>query len=156
MIGINRVTLLGNLGQNPDTRYVNSALSFSRLSLATTDLYTNLKGEQKEETQWHTIVAWRELSNYVDRNLRKGDTVFVEGKIKSREIVDKDGFKRKVFEIIAEKIQLVAHHDNNSQTTKIEVKEQENNVEELIGSGLPDFDIDNLPNDIKGDNELPF
>lgn len=60
MTGVNKVILLGNLGQKPETRYVNAELSFSRFSVATTELYTNQKGEQIRYTEWHTVILWRQ------------------------------------------------------------------------------------------------
>ncbi|MBO4373121.1 MAG: single-stranded DNA-binding protein [Bacteroidales bacterium] len=151
MTGVNKVILLGNLGQKPDTRYVNQNLSFSRLSVATTELYTNLKGEQTRYTEWHTVVLWRQLSRFAEQYLRQGDTVYIEGRIKSRFIELEGGERRKVTEIVADRCDLIAHHD-----TPKEDAQPENNEPETPGSGLPGLDLENLPQNIPAGDTLPF
>ena len=151
MTGVNKVILLGNLGQKPETRYVNSDLSFSRLSVATTELYTNLKGEQIRSTEWHTVILWRQLSRFAEQFLRQGDTVYIEGHIKSRFIEQGGGERRKITEIIADRCDLIAHHDTPKQEPQ--TNEQET---ETPGSGLPGCDLENLPQNIPADDSLPF
>lgn len=153
MAGVNKVILLGNLGQNPDTRYVSADLSFSRLSLATTEVMTNLKGERVTETEWHSVVLWRHLSRFAEQYLRQGDTVYVEGRLKTRYIELGEGVRRKVTEVIADRIDLLAHHDSPKN------KEPEANKadgDDAPGSGLPGVDIENIPADIPGGDGLPF
>lgn len=151
MTGVNKVILLGNLGQKPDTRYVNQNLSFSRLSVATTELYTNLKGEQTRTTEWHTVVLWRQLSRFAEQYLRQGDTVYIEGRIKSRFIELEGGERRKVTEIVADRCDLIAHHD-----TPKEDSHPEDDEPETPGSGLPGLDLENLPQNIPAGDSLPF
>ena len=153
MTGINKVILLGNLGQKPETRYVNSELSFSRLSLATTEQFVNQKGEPYRETEWHTVVAWRQLSHFAEQYLRKGDTVFVEGRIKSRYIDLGRGERKKITEIIADRLELIAHHDTPKPEPQPVKQEQDT---ETLGSGIPDCDLENLPQNIPADDPLPF
>ncbi len=151
MTGVNKVILLGNLGQKPETRYVNSELSFSRLSVATTELYTNQKGEQIRYTEWHTVILWRQMSRFAEQYLRQGDTVYIEGRLKSRFIEQGGGERRKVTEIIADRCDLIAHHDEPKQEPK-----NDNQEPETPGSGLPDCDLENIPQNIPADDGLPF
>ena len=151
MAGVNKVILLGNLGQKPDTRYVSADLSFSRLSLATTEVMTNLKGERVSETEWHTVVLWRHLSRFAEQYLRQGDTVYVEGRLKTRYIEQGEGVRRKVTEVIADRIDLLAHHDTPKQP-----ENKQTDTDDTPGSGLPGVDIENIPADIPGGDGLPF
>ncbi len=101
MAGINKVILVGNLGRDPEVITFENGVKKATVSLATTESYKNKEGEWVDQTDWHNIVLWRWLA---ERNLIKGDQVYVEGKIKTRSYDDKDGNKRYVTEIVADKI----------------------------------------------------
>ena len=151
MAGVNKVILLGNLGQKPETRYVSAELSVSRLSVATTEVATNHKGERVSQTEWHTVVLWRQLSRFAEQYLRQGDTVYIEGRLKSRYIEQGEGVRRKVTEVIADRIDLLAHHDAPKQPDP--VKETD---DDSPGSGLPGIDLENIPADLPSGDTLPF
>ena len=102
MAGVNRVILIGNLGKDPETRTLENGVKVSSLRLATTERFTSRSGEKTEHTEWHNVVAWRGLAEVAERYLRKGNSVYVEGKIRNREWDDRDGNKRYTFEIIAD------------------------------------------------------
>ncbi len=151
MAGVNKVILLGNLGQKPETRYVSAELSVSRLSVATTEVATNHKGERVSQTEWHTVVLWRQLSRFAEQYLRKGDTVYIEGRLKSRYIEQGEGLRRKVTEVIADRIDLLAHHDAPKQP-----ETEKEPDDDSPGSGLPGIDLENIPADIPSGGTLPF
>lgn len=102
MQSLNRVTLIGNLGQDPEIRYLENGVAVGRFSLATTDSYRDKDGNwQDRPTEWHNIVVWRYLAERAEKELKKGMTVYVEGQINYRSYDDKDGNPRKVTDILA-------------------------------------------------------
>ena len=98
---INKVTLIGNTGGDPETRRLESGQTVARFSLATNETYKDKEGNQHTNTEWHNIIAWGNLAEIVEKNVRKGMLVFVEGKIKYRKYTDKDGIERNVTDIEA-------------------------------------------------------
>jgi single-strand DNA-binding protein len=102
MRGLNKVTLIGNLGKDPELQTLEGNVSVVKLSLATTEFYKDKNGQQRSETEWHTVVLWRGLADLASKYLQKGSLVYVEGKIKNRSYDDKEGIKRTVTEIIAD------------------------------------------------------
>lgn len=102
MKALNRVTLIGNLGQDPEIRYLENGVAVGRFSLATTESYKDKDGNwQDRPTEWHNIVVWRYLAERAEKELKKGMSVYVEGQINYRSYDDKDGNPRKVTDILA-------------------------------------------------------
>jgi single-strand DNA-binding protein len=112
MRGLNKVTLIGNLGKDPEINTIDGNVSVAKFSLATTEAYKDSTGSQQADTEWHTIVAWRGLADMAKKYLKKGSTIYVAGKIKSRSYDDKEGIKRTVTEIIAEEIIMLDKKEN--------------------------------------------
>lgn len=102
MAGVNRVILIGNLGKDPEIRNLEGGVKVANFSLATTETYKGKNGEKVDSTEWHNIVLWRGLAEVAESFLKKGNTVFIEGKIRTREWTDKDGNKRYTTEIVAD------------------------------------------------------
>jgi single-strand DNA-binding protein len=107
MRGLNKVTLIGNMGKDPDITVLEGNISVAKLSLATTETFKDKAGIHQSTTDWHTIVAWRGLAELASKYLKKGSLVYIEGKIKNRTFDDKEGIKRTVTEILAEEIILL-------------------------------------------------
>ena len=97
----NSVRLVGNLGTEPEVKNFDNNRKMVKLNLATNESYKNNKGETVTETNWHNIVIWGAQAKYAEDMLRKGDEVAIEGKLASRNYVDKDGNKRYVTEVVA-------------------------------------------------------
>jgi single-strand DNA-binding protein len=97
--GINKVILIGNLGRDPEIMRLESGVKKASFSLATTEVYKNKEGAKTEHTEWHNIVLWRALAEVAENYLKKGNTVFIEGRIRRREYEDKDGVKRYITDI---------------------------------------------------------
>ncbi len=95
----NKVQLIGNLGNNPDIRSLESGKKMARLSIATNENYRNAKGESVKETQWHNAIAWGKNAELIEKYLTKGSPVAIEGKLVNRNYVDKDGVKKYVTEV---------------------------------------------------------
>ena len=104
MSSLNRVTLVGNLGQDPETRYTQNQMPVCNFSLATTDVKTDAQGNKKEQTEWHRIIVWNKQAENVQKYLKKGSSALVEGKIQYRKWQDKDGKDRFTTEILAQKV----------------------------------------------------
>ena len=96
----NTVRLIGNLGSDPEVREFENGKKLVRFSLATNETYKNEKGEKVTETQWHNLVAWGRSAGVVEKYLKKGQEVAIEGKLTTRSYMDKEGHKRYVTEIV--------------------------------------------------------
>jgi len=109
MSGINKVILLGNVGKNPEIKKLESGVTVASFSLATSENFKDkATGEKREQTEWHNIVMWRGVADSVEKSeLKKGDRVFVEGKIKSRKWQDKDGNQRQVTEVVVDNFTII-------------------------------------------------
>ncbi len=107
MAGLNKVTLIGHIGKDPDTFTFDDGTKKISFSLATTESYRDrTTNEWRDQTEWHNIVGYRYLA---EKNIAKGDLIYVEGKIKNRKYNDRDGNERYITEILAEKINMLAH-----------------------------------------------
>jgi single-strand DNA-binding protein len=102
MIGLNKVTLIGNLGIDPETKTINEKLVLTKFTLATTESYKDEKGEKHSATEWHNIVLWNKQAELAAKYLKKGSKIYLEGKIKTRSYENKEGIKKQVTEIIVE------------------------------------------------------
>lgn len=104
MRGLNKVTLIGNLGAEPAYQQLESNVAVAKFSLATTELYKDRNGQTQSNTDWHTIVLWRSLAELAHKYLQKGSLVYVEGKLKTRHYDDHEGNRRYVTEVVAEQL----------------------------------------------------
>ena len=101
---INKVILIGNLGQDPELRYTSSGVAVASFSMATGESWKDQDGNVQEKTQWHKLVAWRKLAEIVGEYLKKGSKVYIEGRIQYRSYDDKNGVKRDVTEIVVDQL----------------------------------------------------
>lgn len=115
MAGVNKVILVGNLGKDPEIRYLEGNISKVIFSLATSDYYKDKVGNKVEHTEWHNIVLWRGLAESAEKNLKKGTQIYLEGKIQSRQWTDKDGNQKQITEIIGETFLILQKKENTSQ-----------------------------------------
>ena len=113
MAGVNKVILIGNLGNDPELKYFDTSLAKISFSLATSEFYKDKNGVKNEQTEWHHIVMWRTLAENAAKILRKGAQVYIEGKLQTRQWTDKDGVKRNITEILAENFKLLQSRDQN-------------------------------------------
>lgn len=99
MASLNRVSLLGNLGSDPELRYTADGMAIANLSIATTERWKDKEGKRQEKTEWHRIVFYKGLAEVAGEYLKKGVMVYLEGKLRTREWEDKEGTKRYTTEI---------------------------------------------------------
>lgn len=104
---INRVIILGNLGQDPELRYTPNQVAVCTLNVATTDVRTDKEGNRQEQTEWHRIIVWNKQAENCQKYLNKGRSVLVEGRLQTRSWQDKDGQKRWTTEIVANNVQFL-------------------------------------------------
>lgn len=102
MRGLNKVTLIGNLGNDPIIQNLEGNIKVAKFSLATSESFKDANGQNQTITDWHNIVLWRSLADLAEKYLHKGSLIYLEGKLKTRNYDDKDGQKRYVTEVIAE------------------------------------------------------
>ena len=110
-MSVNKVILVGNLGKDPELRYTPSGAAVATFSLATTNPFKDKEGNK--QTEWHNIVAWRQLAEICGKFLHKGKQVYIEGRIQTRSYDDRDGNKRYITEIVADQMQMLGSRDDN-------------------------------------------
>ena len=116
MASVNKVILVGNLGADPETRYLPSGDPVTNLRLATTDSWKDkASGEKKESTEWHRVVLFRRLAEVAGQYLKKGSQVYIEGRIRTRKWQDKDGQERYTTEIEAEEMKMLGSRQGQGE-----------------------------------------
>ena len=113
---INKVILIGNVGQDPEVRYTGDASNGAKvatLRLATTERYRDRNGNLQEHTEWHSVVVWRNQADVVEKYVRKGSQLYIEGRLRTRSWDDQTGNKRYVTEIVADTLQLLGRKSDN-------------------------------------------
>ena len=107
MASVNKVILVGNLGKDPETRYMPDGAAVTNFSIATTDQWKDKSGEKQEKTEWHRISTFQRLAEIAGEYLKKGSQVYIEGRLQTRKWTDKDGVEKYTTEIIADKMQML-------------------------------------------------
>ena len=113
---VNKVILIGNVGQDPEVRYtgdVNNGAKVATVRLATTERYRDRNGNLQEHTEWHNVVVWRNQADVVEKYVKKGSQLYIEGRIRTRSWDDQTGNKRYTTEIIADTLQLLGKKSDN-------------------------------------------
>ena len=103
----NKVQLIGNLGNDPEIVTLESGKKLAKFRLATNETYKNTEGEKLTDTQWHQVIAWNKTAEIVEKYVRKGQEIALEGKLSSRSYEDKEGIKRYLTEVIAKEVLLL-------------------------------------------------
>ena len=117
MPSVNKVILLGNLGRDPELRFLPNGDAVCNFSIATTDSWKDKAGEKQEKTEWHNIVMYRKLAEIAGEYLKKGRPVYLEGRLQTRKWQTKDGQDRYTTEIVADNMQMLGGRDAGTQST---------------------------------------
>lgn len=127
MGNLNKVMLIGRVGQDVQKKHTNSGTSVATISIATADYYKDKNEERQEITEWHQVVLWQKLADLAEQYLSKGNQVYIEGSLKTEKWDDKDGNPRTTTKIIAQKIQFLPNKktEDNSQPTDSQPSESE-------------------------------
>lgn len=107
MASVNKVILLGNLGRDPETRYTTGGDAVTNLNIATSEQWKDKNGEKQERTEWHRVVLFGRQAEVAGEYLKKGRSVYIEGRLQTRKYTDKDGVEKYSTEIVADRMQLI-------------------------------------------------
>jgi single-strand DNA-binding protein len=118
MASVNKVILIGNLGADPETRYLPSGDAVTNIRIATTEAWKDKGGEKQEHTEWHRIAFFGKQAEIAGEYLKKGSPVYVEGRIRTRKWQDKDGQDRYSTEIVADRMQLLGSRSGGPETSR--------------------------------------
>jgi single-strand DNA-binding protein len=122
--GINKVILIGNIGQDPETRSTPGGTTVTNLRIATTESWRDKQsGEMKEQTEWHTVVLWNRLGEIAAEYLRKGSQVYIEGRLRTRKWQDKSGNDRYSTEVVASEMQMLGGRGGGAQAETRDTRE---------------------------------
>lgn len=116
-MSVNKVLLLGQVGRDPEVKEIGGA-KYATFSLATSESYKDKNGERQTNTEWHTIVCWRNTAEVVEKYVKKGSQLFIEGKLRTRSWDDSEGKKRYVTEIVADNVQFTGKREDSQQTQR--------------------------------------
>lgn len=114
MASVNKVILIGNLGRDPELRYTPGGQPVATFTLATTDRWKDKEGQLQDRTDWHNIVVWGKTAENTKEYLKKGRQVYVEGRIQTRSYDDRDGNKRYITEIVAQRVQFLGRREESA------------------------------------------
>jgi single-strand DNA-binding protein len=152
MPSVNKVILLGNLGRDPELRFMPNGDAVCNFSIATTDSWKDKAGEKQERTEWHNIVMYRKLAEIAGEYLKKGSSIYVEGRLQTRKWQTKEGQDRYTTEVIADSMQMLGGRSSASQSDKQSdenfsqgsspVKNQANTTNESSPTSFDEFEDD--------------
>ena len=145
-MSVNKVILVGNVGKDPDVKYLDSGVAVAKFPFATSETYKNKNNEKITNTEWHNIVLWRALAGLAEKYIKKGSQLYIEGRIKTRSYDDKDGNKKYITEIYGDNVQLLGRKAE-SGTEESQSSSQAEETEETFDDILPGNDdvTDDLP-----------
>lgn len=146
-MSVNKVILLGRLGQDPELKYTPGGSAVCNFSLATTEGWTDKQGQKQEKTEWHRVVVWGKLAELCNQYLAKGRQAFIEGRLQTRAWDDKDGNKRYTTEILASTVQFIggATASNNSANVDSSYAQSPAPAQEYQISSDASFAADDIP-----------
>lgn len=161
MAGVNKVILIGNLGKDPEVRYLEGGIAVANFPIATTETFRDKNGNKNEQTEWHQIVLWRKLAEVAEKFLKKGMMVYIEGKIRSRNWEDKDGNKRYTTEIFGDSLTILSRRDDqnsnyvrpHNQFNQQQQQPQQNTGSNEFNNSGSDMNTAAIEHD---PNDLPF
>lgn len=146
---VNKVMLIGNLGKDPEIRRLENGAVVASFPIATSETYIEkATGERRENTDWHNIVAWRGLAEIIEKYVKKGTKVYIEGKLKTRNWQDKEGNTRYTTEVLAEEMQILSRPDGDRNNETKEVYSTQGTPSQP--SSIPNISIE------EDDDDLPF
>ncbi|MBK6977593.1 MAG: single-stranded DNA-binding protein [Cytophagaceae bacterium] len=132
MASLNKVMLIGNLGTNPEIRTLPSGVKVATFNIATSESFTNKNGEKVEQTEWHRIELWDNLAEIGEKFLQKGDSVYIEGKLRTEKYTDANGIEKFIVKIRGNSMQMLGR-----KSEKAEIKNANTEVPAAVNDDLP-------------------
>jgi single-strand DNA-binding protein len=154
--GINKVILIGNLGQDPELRYTGSGTAVCNMRLATNESYKDADGNMVDKTEWHTVVAWSRLAEICGEYLKKGSQVYFEGSLQTRSYDDKDGNTKFTTEIKAREMMMLSGKGDGNGFSGGPSSGEEKSSRPRAGAAKPSGGGSNSPDSFDPDDDLPF
>lgn len=154
MRGVNKVTLVGNLGRDPDVQYIEGEIPVAKFPLATTEMRKERNGNVISETEWHTVVLWRGLAELASKYLHKGSLVYIEGRLRTRTWEDKDKNRRFQTEIVGENLVMLEKRRDSDHIP--DVHQHETVKSTTATTDDLDFGFSKDGDDMGGNSTLPF
>ena len=140
--GVNKVILVGNLGQKPEMRYTATQTAVANLSIATTESWKDKEsGENRDKTEWHRVVFFGNLAEIAEKYLDKGSSVYIEGKIQTRKWQDKEGKDRWTTEVLGNQLTMLGSRNSSDSSDEVSTSSDTPFPEDDSGPGLTDDDI---------------
>ena len=137
--GINKVIVVGNLGADPDTRFMPSGNAVTNISVATSESWNDKEtGERQEKTEWHRVVFFGRLAEIASEYLKKGSQVYIEGKLQTRKWEDKEGNERWTTEIVSNQMQMLGERMSHGASNQSNVTKQDNSSNEFVDEEFDD------------------
>jgi len=146
---LNKAILIGNLGADPETRYMQDGTCVCNIRLATTERFKDKSGERQERTEWHRVVLWGKLGEIANQYLHKGSQVYIEGRIETRKWTDRDGNDRYTTEIRAREMKMLGGRGEGAAAPK---------PQEAVAEAPSNDPFADAPafNDVPADDDIPF
>ena len=144
MAGVNKVILVGNLGKDPEVRHLDNGRAVANFSIATSETYKNKAGERVTNTEWHNVVLWTPLAEIAERFLKKGNQVYIEGKLTTRSWDDQEGNKRYTTEVVGREMTLLGGRPEGQGGQPGAAPAAAAPMESPVSS-IPEDDSDDLP-----------
>lgn len=142
MAGVNKVILLGHLGQDPEMRYQPSGVAIANFNMATSESFKDKDGNKQERTEWHRVVFFNRTAEIAGEYLRKGSQAYIEGRIRTRKWTDKDGQDRYTTEIVGDRLQLIGGRRSDGDGGNSAAPHVGGGGEDMGPSPTEDFDDD--------------
>lgn len=138
MASVNKVIIVGNLGRDPETRYMPNGDAVCNIAVATTETWKDKNsGEKKEQTEWHRVTMYRKLGEIAGQYLKKGSSVYLEGKLQTRKWTDKEGVERYTTEIIADSMQMLGSGPQSGNAGQPKQQQQHSTPDHFIDTDIP-------------------
>ena len=144
-MSVNKAILIGNVGKDPEIRYLENGTPFCTITLATNETYQNKAGDRVTKTEWHNVVLWRGLAEVASKYVKKGSQIYIEGRIRTRSYDDKDGNKKYITEIVADNMQLLGRRSDDGQSASSSQSSEAKAVQEPDVYDAPINESDDLP-----------
>jgi len=150
---INKVTLIGHVGNDPEVRTLETGSTVARVSLATNESYKDKEGNWQSQTEWHNLIMWRDLAERAKEIVKKGSTLYVEGKIQSRKYTDRDGVEKSITDIVVNSFRVL---DKKERGEDSRIPESEPRNMNDAGKAYQDAETEAHGNPNDENEKLPF
>lgn len=159
MAGVNKVILVGHLGKDPEIRHLENGAVVANFSLATSESYKDKNGNRIDQTEWHNIVLWRGLAEVAEKFLKKGNLVYIEGKLRSRSWDDTNGVKRYTTEVVGDQMVMLGGKNEGEMNKPAQQQSLPNSFPNTVPNNFGTLNTPPTPpafNDSAEEDDLPF